>query len=164
MTELSCSHNVAVNEDCLDCIWFLEQEAKHRFAKKKVEKEKEEKKEVLEEDKDTTECLIALDEALLKEEKDLQDVEDLVNLYEEMTQKEQDEYDAIVSYYIKREEDEAAEQAILDAEFLYERTHCASCYKEMEMTENGSRPVCSRQCHADLELERRMSYDKYRKY
>jgi hypothetical protein len=164
MTELSCSHNVAVNEDCLDCIWFLEQEAKHRFPRRqKVEKEKEEKKEVLEEDKDTTECLIA-EEALLKEEKDLQDVEDLVNLYEEMTQKEQDEYDAIVAYYIKREEEEEAEQAILDAEFLYERTHCASCYKEMEMTKNGARPVCSSQCHADLELEYRMSYDKYRKF
>jgi NADH pyrophosphatase NudC (nudix superfamily) len=159
MTELSCSHNVAANENCWDCIWFLEQEAKRRFPRKKKEV-KEEKKEVVEDPKDLTESLIALE----KEQKDEQDVEDLVNLYEEMTQKEQDEYDAIVAYYIKREEEEAAEQAILDAEFLYERTHCASCYKEMEMTENGSRPVCSSQCHADLELERRMSYDKYRKY
>lgn len=150
MTELSCSHDVAANENCLDCIWFLEQEANPR-RQKKVE------------EVDITESLVEL-EALVKEEKDSQDVEDLVNLYEEMTQKEQDEYDAIVAYYIKREEEEAAEQAILDAEFLYERTHCASCYKEMEMTENGSRPVCSSQCYADLALERRMSYDKYRKY
>jgi hypothetical protein len=159
MTELSCSHEVPANENCLDCIWFLEQEAKRRFPKKKIEV-----KEVKEEE-EPRDSLIALAETLEKEQKENhQDVVDLVNLYEEMTKQEQDEYDAMVAYYIKREEEEAAEQAILDAEFLYERTHCASCYKEVEMSKDGCRPVCSMACHDDLELERRMSYDKYRKY
>ena len=160
MTELSCSHDVANDDYCLDCIWFLEQEAKRRFPKKKQpEEKKQEEKQV--------ETMIALEAEIQKEkekEKEKQDVDDLVNLYEEMTKEEQDEHDALVAYYIKREEEEAAEQAILDAEWMYERTHCASCFKEMEMSKDGGRPVCSMECHNDLELERRMSYDKYRKY
>jgi hypothetical protein len=159
---ISCSHGTPNNVDCLDCIWFLEQEAKRLFPRKK--KVAEVKEEVLEEPKDTTESLIALEEALEREQKEKQDVDALINIYEEMTKQEQDDHDALVAYYMKREEEEKAEQDIIDAEFMYDRTHCASCFKEMEMSKDGGRPVCSVACHDDLELERRMSYDKYRKY
>lgn len=110
----------------------------------------------------TTELVLGVE---LKEEEEL---DEIVDFYDKMEKHEQEEYDAMIEDYTKRIEEEEKEQAIQDAlqeeEYMYERTHCASCDKEMEMSVNGGRPVCSGQCHADLELEHRMSYDKYMKY
>jgi hypothetical protein len=96
------------------------------------------------------------------------ELDEIINLYDQMEKHEKEEYDAMIEDYTRRIEEEEKEQAIQDAlqaeEYLYDRTHCASCYKEMEMSVNGGRPVCSKVCHDDLDLEYRMSYDKYMKY
>ena len=107
---------------------------------------------------------------LSKEEKEQEELDEILNFYDKMEKREQEEYDAMIEDYMKRneEEEKEKEQAIQDAleaeEYLYNITHCASCYKETEMSKNGGRPVCSKVCHDDLDLEYRMSFDKYMKY